>query len=294
MPRHGVNKYGITKEFLLDKYEDQKLTTYEIAEILGCSNVCISYYMDLFGVKKRKSPKKGKQYGRLRTNHINDDEVVTLYVYSKLSMRDVGKAVGCSAPSVARILSEKGITRRHHNDTKRGKSNYLKKNIDTEKAKSMYKDNESIAQIGKVIGVSSSTVKRSLVEAGVPIKSLSEILQGKRGGENNANYKPWLTEEDRDRRRDTHKNKEWRGSVFNRDGHMCLACGDDRGGNLCAHHILPYSIAKNKRWDVENGATLCKSCHVKFHSNYGINACDSNDLRTFINSMREQIAQLPR
>lgn len=62
---------------------------------------------------------------------------------------------------------------------------------------------------------------------------------------------------------------EWRGAVFERDGFACQACGDDRGGNLEAHHLDSWDNHRNGRFDVSNGATLCKLCHKSFHDAYG-------------------------
>jgi 5-methylcytosine-specific restriction endonuclease McrA len=60
----------------------------------------------------------------------------------------------------------------------------------------------------------------------------------------------------------------WRKSVFDRDNYTCRCCGQ-HGGNLNAHHIKPYAIYKEERVNLNNGITLCKKCHIKFHSLYG-------------------------
>jgi hypothetical protein len=65
------------------------------------------------------------------------------------------------------------------------------------------------------------------------------------------------------------KNKiyqNWRKSVFERDGHKCLHCGNNK--YLHAHHIEPYFRCPEKRYDVHNGQTLCRSCHTR-HENTG-------------------------
>lgn len=72
--------------------------------------------------------------------------------------------------------------------------------------------------------------------------------------------------------------KEWRKSIFERDDYTCQICGE-RGGNLNARHIKRFieiindnnistpRDARNCRelWDVNNGITLCRSCHLKVH-----------------------------
>lgn len=54
----------------------------------------------------------------------------------------------------------------------------------------------------------------------------------------------------------------WRKSVFERDDYRCFDCGE-RGGYLEAHHIYPYATFPRLRLMLENGITLCRSCHKK-------------------------------
>ena len=71
----------------------------------------------------------------------------------------------------------------------------------------------------------------------------------------------------------------WRDRVFHRDGYKCMKCGDNKGGNLHAHHIKFFSdiikdenignfcdiLPKSQIWDVKNGLTLCILCHEELH-----------------------------
>lgn len=57
----------------------------------------------------------------------------------------------------------------------------------------------------------------------------------------------------------------FRNKVYERDNYTCQFCGDSKGGNLNAHHILPYAEFPLLRESIENGITLCENCHRMIH-----------------------------
>lgn len=57
--------------------------------------------------------------------------------------------------------------------------------------------------------------------------------------------------------------KIWRKAVFERDNYTCIWCGDNKGGNLEADHIKPFAYFPELRFAIDNGRTLCESCHKK-------------------------------
>jgi len=82
-------------------------------------------------------------------------------------------------------------------------------------------------------------------------------------GRNNVNWKGGVTPK-AERIRKSIDYKEWRGAVFARDNWTCQDCGQ-RGGQLHAHHIFPFSQFAEHQFEVWNGVTLCIACHAKIH-----------------------------
>lgn len=64
--------------------------------------------------------------------------------------------------------------------------------------------------------------------------------------------------------RHSDKYKEWRRKVFIRDKFTCQKCGH-RFINIIAHHIKYFSEYKELWFELDNGMTLCRGCHMKFH-----------------------------
>lgn len=56
--------------------------------------------------------------------------------------------------------------------------------------------------------------------------------------------------------------RNWRKAVFERDDYTCQICGQ-RGGKLHADHIVEWQEDPEKRYDLDNGRTLCVACHYK-------------------------------
>lgn len=64
--------------------------------------------------------------------------------------------------------------------------------------------------------------------------------------------------------RNTPEYKNWRTSVFERDGFTCQDCGVT-GFKLNAHHKKTYKKHPKLRFDINNGTTLCIECHRIVH-----------------------------
>ncbi len=80
-------------------------------------------------------------------------------------------------------------------------------------------------------------------------------------GKNNPNWRGGVTPKNK-RIRMSAKFSQWRKSVFERDNYTCQIC-KIKGGILHPDHIKQFAYYPNLRFELSNGRTLCKECHMK-------------------------------
>lgn len=84
-------------------------------------------------------------------------------------------------------------------------------------------------------------------------------------GERNKNWKGGISKINKTERQlamQTLEYKHWRNYVFKRDNYTCVSC-HKRGIKIEADHIKPWRDYPELRYDINNGRTLCKTCHLK-------------------------------
>jgi len=58
----------------------------------------------------------------------------------------------------------------------------------------------------------------------------------------------------------------WRNAVYARDRWNCQKCGVHCAkGNSVAHHVEDFANNLEQRFEVLNGETLCRKCHINHH-----------------------------
>jgi hypothetical protein len=70
------------------------------------------------------------------------------------------------------------------------------------------------------------------------------------------------------RLRGSSKYAKWRTTVFERDNYACQNCFKNNC-YLEAHHIMPWAKYENMRFNINNGITYCRECHIKIDPNRG-------------------------
>lgn len=76
----------------------------------------------------------------------------------------------------------------------------------------------------------------------------------------------WKGGKPREKRTELPEYNEWRKAVYKRDGWICKICKYRGGRKLVAHHIRTYEAFPKLRFELDNGITLCRSCHCKLHA----------------------------
>jgi hypothetical protein len=61
----------------------------------------------------------------------------------------------------------------------------------------------------------------------------------------------------------------WRKAVYRRDKWTCQMCGEKQKHPI-AHHLKPFNDYMELRFEINNGITLCRSCHKKIHKEIGL------------------------
>ena len=123
-----------------------------------------------------------------------------------------------------------------------------------------------------------SSIHKNKITSKETKKRMSESMKG----ENNPAWKGGITPK---RKKDYNslKHKQWRTAIYERDNYTCQRCGDNKSGNLRAHHIESYNSSPELRTTILNGITFCKDCHLDFHHQYGYG---NNTIEQFNKFMR--------
>jgi len=213
-----------------------------------------------------------------------DDDILHLYCTGRQSLHDIGKWFGISHQTVKTHLKHMGVPIRNRIESIQLKAIPLE--IGT--IKKLYcEDKISPPKIAEMYGVSSGTIRKRLNQIGIKTKQFKGIhcspdTEFKKGnhyspetewrkgeqtaGENHHSWKGGITPIN-DTIRHSAEYKEWAESVYKRDYYTCQRCGVHcKRGNIIAHHIKTFNEYPELRFDIDNGMTLCRACHIREHN----------------------------
>ena len=100
-------------------------------------------------------------------------------------------------------------------------------------------------------------------------------------------YKMNLTEKDRINRRNIPEYRKWAQDVKKKDNYTCQKCLQRGKGEIHSHHKNGWNNFPKQRYFIANGTTLCKKCHVEFHSKYGKGDNIESQTHIFLNAKQQ-------
>jgi len=142
----------------------------------------------------------------------------------------------------------------------------------------------NIKTIAKNLGISRSTIWKHVKQLSLPPKN--------RKGTNSGKWKGGCCHTNKSKMnaiRKSIRGSRWENSVRLRDGIKCKKCNKLGKRNkyyqivgVTAHHIYNFYDYPDKRFDINNGITLCIKCHERFHHKYGYRHTNKNQITRFI------------
>lgn len=220
----------------------------EISEKLDKNYHTIAYHL-----RKKGLTTKGKSEELI-------DEAEELYD-SGMSLSEVADELGENKSTIGSRLKKRGVTDSVSEALEGRDITWSDKIADALRGRELSRDTRQ--------KISEANKGKDSWSEGMRKEENPEIMKNiGKSGEDHWAWKGGVSEK-RNRIRQSSEYNNWRDSVFERDNYTCQKCGDDSGGNLNAHHIKPFSEYEETRFDVDNGVTMCRSCHMDLHNSEG-------------------------
>ncbi len=213
----------------------------------------------------------------MRTLNINWQEVLEReYIILRKSSYTIARKYNCGKTTVMRhlrrlkfparvggqILKGTKLSDEHKQKVSKalkGKNTWMKGRHLSEKTKGKIGRSNLGKKVSKETRRRISAARKGMKLTEEHRKNMSKSRKGRYCGKEHWNWKGGK------KRRETVEYIDWRLAVYERDKYTCVSCGDKRGHNLQAHHIMPFSKYPDLRLEISNGVTLCKKCHAKLH-----------------------------
>lgn len=211
-------------------YVDLNRTQTRIADECGVSTKTISNWIREYQIKKNR----------------HDREWLTdKYVKERLSQREIGELCETGSSTIGDQLRKYGISRdRHYRNEAWLQERYVDEEL-------------TIHEIADLVGVGAYAVRYWLVKHGIERRD-----SGFPSGEEHPFWRG-------NRATDDARLANWSRTVKERDGYQCVSCSSTE--NLHSHHVVPRYEDRSEEmvYGVDNGETLCQSCHAKRHRERG-------------------------
>jgi hypothetical protein len=236
----------LSKEKLYEMYVTKRMTTAEIADTIQKSDSTVCNWLGKHGIQRRT-----RREAQMPVEPTKE-QLADLYKNNLKSIDRIAIELGSSEISIARLLKEYGIQIRSRTELVAGHN----------------KGKPLPAWQKKVISnCAKKRVGPNSPRFGVKLSQktkdkIADSLKGRFRGRLNPKWKENATHRWRVPLHNQWEYKAWRKQVFQRDRYSCKTCCKPSSGDIQAHHIRPLEFNPELIFDVSNGITLCRKCHL--------------------------------
>lgn len=201
--------------------------------------------------------------------YLSKNWLYTEYWIKGRSTKDIAKEVGCTDSNILQLMERRQIVRRNRVWTEEQIGKVLELNKNGKTFKEIAKHFEGDKTYEAIRDLSYKVLKiRSNYNPAIRNKKIRKKISASLQGINIENWNGFK-ETNNALVRKSIPYKKWRNKIFKRDDYTCKKCQKRGSTYLVVHHIINFSKNLDKRMSPENGVTLCKECHLKFHNRYG-------------------------
>jgi predicted DNA-binding protein YlxM (UPF0122 family) len=233
----------ISKEFLIEEYQIKKKSAKTISLELNCGETTVFRALEHYGIRRRTSKEnQNPLYGKEPTK----EDLIELHYNKHLSINKIAEIHHTSWGNIKRLFNKYGIKTKSHDEIIRPKD-YIEPNKE-QLMKWYYDENLTTENIGKILGVTSSSIKKLLIKNNISSKKIIKDRKPK-------GY--WTRERVIEEIKEIHRNKQElsarycsknRGKLFK----AALKFFDNKWENAITEAGFDYNlIRKQKRWKKE-------------------------------------------
>ncbi|MEA1998134.1 MAG: NUMOD3 domain-containing DNA-binding protein [Euryarchaeota archaeon] len=236
---HIKSKKLMDKEWLEERYIEERLSATEIGNILGCCNTAVLGALERFEIPRRNQVEAHAKYEKV----LDKESLESLYIIQKKSAREVGECLDCSTSSVFGALNRYGLPIRPLSEAIKRDSKYAELNDKEWLYQKYWIEKLSSSEVAGIVGCDQMSVRNYLAKHGIRCRTLSESQRG----EMNGFYGKTHTEESRKMIRENHA--DLRGEKSPLYG-KCGPLSSHYGSHISEEHkqILSNRMKGNTNW----------------------------------------------
>lgn len=180
-------------DWMKSKYIDEKLSSYQIAEICNIGSSTADYWLRRHGISVRTKDEANKMRAKIDSNSTDfEEQIKDLYLNKKLSVPEISTIINMSKTQTNRFLKKFNITKRNNSEcqkvrpTKRGK-------IPKETLEDLYcRQKLSTYDLVKVFNLTPSAILKRIKELGLTSRTQVESIYNRFDKQNHINITPDL------------------------------------------------------------------------------------------------------